>query len=154
MVKVFVIYDSKYGNTKLVAQKVSEGLSSWGAEANLGYIKEISPEQTLEYDALILGAPNHMGRPSRTMKNFINHIATLSLKDKKVVIFGTYSGKIRELDRAVRKTEMMVRERLPKLTLVSLSLSVRVNGVSGPVVEEELPKCVEFGKALASPLSD
>ncbi len=40
MVKVFVFYDSKYGNTKLVAEKIAEGLKSEGVEADLSYVKE------------------------------------------------------------------------------------------------------------------
>jgi hypothetical protein len=42
--------------------------------------------------------------------------------------------------------------RAPKLNLISPELSVRVNGVTGPVVEGELPKCVDFGKKIAGQL--
>lgn len=152
MAKVFVFYDSKYGNTKLAAEKVAEGLRGGDVDVDLGYIKEVSPEHALDYDALVLGAPNHMGRPSQAMKKFINHLSTLGLKNKKVAVFGTYSGKVRLLDRAVKKMEKMVQEKLPSLTLISPSLSVRVNGVSGPVVDGELPKCVDFGRALVAQL--
>ena len=36
MVSVFVFYDSKYGNTKLVAEKIAEGLKSEGVTVELG----------------------------------------------------------------------------------------------------------------------
>ncbi len=152
MVKAFVFYDSKYGNTKLCAEKVAEGLRSGGVEVDLGYVKEVSPEHALDYDVLVLGAPNHMGRPSQTMKKFVNQLSALGLKGKKVAVLGTYSGKVRLLDRAVRKMGWMVQEKLPGLILVSPSLSVRINGVSGPVVEGELPKCIDFGKAIVAKL--
>jgi flavorubredoxin len=152
MVRTFVFYDSKYGNTKLCAEKVAEGLRSGGVEVDLGHVKEVSPERALDYGALVLGAPNHMGRPSQTMKKFVNQLAVLELKRKKVAVFGTYSGRVRLLDRSVRKMERMVQEKLSGLTLVSTSLSVRVNGVSGPVMEGELPKCLDFGKALIDQL--
>ncbi len=152
MIKAFVFYDSKYGNTKSCAEKVAEGLRSGGVEVELGHVKGLSPEHALDYDVLVLGAPNHMGRPSQTMKKFVNQLVRLGLKGKKVAVFGTYSGKVRLLDRAVRKMERMVQEKLPGLKLVSPSLSVRVNGVSGPVVDGELPKCVNFGKALIAQL--
>ena len=151
MVKAFVFYDSKYGNTKLAAEKVAEGLRGGGVEVDLGYIKEVSAEHALDYDGLVLGAPNHMGRPSQAMKNFISHLATLGLKNKKVAVFGTYAGKER-YDRAVRQMEKMVKEKMSSVTLILPSLSVRVNGVSGPVVDGELPKCVDFGKTLAAQL--
>ena len=152
MVKVFVFYDSKYGNTKLAAEKVAEGLRGGGVEVDLGYIKEVSAEHALDYDVLVLGAPNHMGRPSQAMKNFISQLSAVGLKNKKVAVFGTYAGKVRVLDRAVRKMERMVQEKMSSLTLISPSLSVRVNGVSGPVVDGELPKCVDFGRALVAQL--
>ncbi len=150
MVRVFVFYDSKYGNTKLAAEKIAEGMRDEGAEVDLGYIKEVTAEHALDYDSLVLGAPNHMGRPSQTMKKFVNRLSELGLKGKKVAVFGTYSGKARSPDRSVSKMERMVQEKLPNLSLISLSLSVRVKGVSGPVVDGELPKCVDFGKALAA----
>jgi flavorubredoxin len=151
MAKVFVFYDSKYGNTKLAAEKVAEGLRSGGVTVDLGYIKEVNPEHALDYDALVLGMPNHMGRPSQAMKKFVNQLATLGLKNKKVAVFGTYAGKER-YDRAVKTIEKMVQDKMPNLTLILPSLSVRVNGVSGPVVDGELPKCVDFGKALVNKL--
>ncbi len=152
MVRVFVFYDSKYGNTKLVAEKIAEGMRNGGVEVDLGYVKEVTAEHALDYDSLVLGAPNHMGRPSQTMKKFINHLSSFGLKNKKVAVFGTYSGKLRVLDRSVRKMERMVQEKLPNLTLISPSLSVRVKSVSGPIVDGELPKCVDFGKALVAQL--
>jgi flavodoxin len=152
MVKAFVFYDSKYGNTKLAGEKIAEGLGGGGVEVDLGYIKEVNPEHALDYDVMVLGAPNHMGKPSQAMKNFINHLAPLGLTNKKVAVFGTYAGKVRLLERAVRKKERMVQDKLPSTTLISPSLSVRVNGVSGPEVDGELPKCVSFGRVLVAQL--
>lgn len=93
-----------------------------------------------------------MGRPSRAMKHFIDYLTAADLKATKVAIFGTYAGRVRPVDRAVKKLEAMVQIKLPNLKLVLPGLSVRVNGVKGPVMEEELPKCVEFGKAIAAQL--
>jgi flavorubredoxin len=152
MVRVFVFYDSKYGNTKLAAEKVAEGLHGKDVEVDLGYVKEVSPEHALDYDALVLGAPNHMGRPSWTMKKFVGKLAKQGLKAKKVAVFGTYAGTARLVDRAVKKLGKMVEEKLPNLTLVSPSLSVRVVRIPGPIAEGELPKCVDFGKALGAQL--
>jgi flavorubredoxin len=150
--KVIIFYDSKYGNTRLVAEKIAEGLKSEGATVELSYVKEPMINGAVNVDALVLGAPNHMGRPSRTMKKFIDTLAGVDLKTGKVAVFGTYSGRERSQDRAERKLEKLVAEKLPRLKMVVPGLSVRVNGVSGPVVEEELPKCVQFGKAMAAQL--
>ncbi|MCJ7635427.1 hypothetical protein MUP77_23935, partial [Candidatus Bathyarchaeota archaeon] len=63
-------------------------------------------------------------------------------------VFGTYSGRERTVDRAVRKLEKMVEKKFPKLNLISPGLSIRVNGIPGPLAEGELPKCVDFGKKI------
>jgi len=152
-VKVFVAYDSKYGNTKLAAESILKGINEIeGIEAAIGYVNEINAEEVADYDLIVLGAPNHMGRPSRTIKKFVDKLTELDLKAKYVAIFGTYAGRIRTIDRAVKKLEKIVEKKLPNIKLISPSLSVRVNGVTGPIVEGELPKCVAFGKKIASQL--
>lgn len=151
--KVFIIYDSKYGNTKTVAENILEGLKQVeGIEAAVGYAKEADFQSLVCYHALIVGAPNHMGRPSRTMKKFIDTLAELDLKAKNVAVFGTYSGRKRPVDRAVKKLEITLGKKLPNLKLLSPSLSVRVKGVTGPVVEGELTKSKEFGNRIAHQL--
>ena len=153
MVKVFVVYDSKYGNTKLVAEKILEGIREFGGiETAIGYVKEIDIGKVADSDAIVLGAPNHMGRPSRTMKKFIDRLAELDLKAKNVAVFGTYSGRARPMDRAVKKLEKMAKKKLPNLNQISPGLSIKVNGIPGPIVEGELPKCVDFGKKIATQL--
>ena len=153
MVKVFILYDSKYGNTKLVAEKIAEGLKIKEATVNAGYVREVGLDEAICSDLIVLGAPNHMGRPSRTMKRFIDYLATADLKATKVAVFGTYAGRARPIDRAVKKLESMVQARLPNLKLVLPGLSVRVNGMKGPDIDGELPRCVEFGSAIAAQLS-
>jgi menaquinone-dependent protoporphyrinogen IX oxidase len=148
-VKIFVAYDSKHGNTKLAAENILEGMrETGGVEITIGYVKETDLKDVAEFDAIVLGAPNHMGRPSRTMKKFVDKLAELDLKAKHVAVFGTYAGRIREVDRAVKKLETMGKKKLPKLSLILPGLSVRVNGIKGPLVNGELPKCVEFGKNI------
>ena len=153
MAKVFVFYDTKYGNTKLAAEKIVEGMREIeGIETDIGYVKEISVGNVADYDAIVLGAPNHMGRPSRTMKKFVDRLAELDLKAKNAAVFGTYAGKERLVDRAVKKLGKMVEKKLPNLTLISPGLSIRVNGIPGPLVEGELPKCKDFGRRIANQL--
>jgi len=152
--KVFVIYDSKYGNTKTVAENILEGLKQVeGIEAAFSYTKEVDFQSLVCYNALIRGAPNHMGRPSWTMKNFIDKLAELDLKAKNVAIFGTYSGRKRPVDRAVKKLKIILGKKLPYLKIFSPSLSIRVKGVTGPVAEGELTKSKEFGNRVAKQLS-
>lgn len=63
-------------------------------------------------------------------------------------IFGTYAGKPR-VDRAVKKFHKMVKNKLPNLNLIlPPGLSVNVRRKRDPLVEDELPKCMDFRKEL------
>jgi len=151
--KIFVIYDTKYGNTKLAAEKVLQGISTASDfETKIGYVKEINPAELVDYDVLVIGAPNHMGGPSRTMKKFVDQLSHVDLKAKNVAVFGTYSGTERSPDRAVKKLELIMKKKFPNVNLILPGLSVRVNGIPGPIVEGELPRCVGFGKRIANQL--
>lgn len=153
MVKVLVCYDSKYGNTKLAAEKIQEGLKQVeGIETTIYSVKEIELANLNDFDAIVLGAPNHMGRPSRTMKKFVNKLSELNPQIKDAAIFGTYAGKTR-VDRAVKKLQKMVQNKLPNVNVIlQPGLSVKVRRIHGPVVEGELRRCIEFGKKIATHL--
>lgn len=52
--KVFIVYDSKYGNTKIAAENILIGLKQVeGIEAEISYVKEVDSQRVGSYDALI-----------------------------------------------------------------------------------------------------
>jgi len=151
LMKVFVVYDTKYGNTKLVAEKIVEGIKEVeGIETAISDVEEVELEKVADSDAILIGGPNHMGRPSRTISKFIDKLGKLDLKAKWVAVFDTYLG--RDFEKAVKKMEKRIGEKVPGLKLITSGLSIRVGGMKGPIVEEELPKCKEFGKKIADQL--
>jgi flavodoxin I len=152
--KSFIVYDSKYGNTKTVAEKIMQALTDEGIETDIGYAKEVEPQKLLCFDALIFGSPNHMGKPSRTITKFLDSLVEIQLNAKAAAVFDTYFQRERNFGKAMRKLEKHISQRLPDVALVTPGLSVRVAGVNGPIVEGELPKAKEFGKKLAERLKD
>jgi len=153
VVKVFVVYDSKYGNTKKVAEEIVEGLKEVGGiETSISYVKEADLEGVADADALIVGAPNHMGNPSMAIKKFIDKLAKLNLKAKGIAFFDTYYAKKKNFEKALKKMEKRVNTKRPDLKLIMPGLSIKVNDVSGPIAEGELPKCRDFGRKIASQL--
>jgi len=150
---IFVVYDSKYGNTKLSAETIAEGMRDVaGVEASVSSVKEVDMEVIAGCEALVLGAPNHMAKPSRTIMKFVDGLVRVDLKVKYVAVFGTYSGRVRDPDRAVRKMEKSLEKKLPRINFISPSLSVRVHGVTGPIFEGELSRCRDFGRRIANQL--
>jgi menaquinone-dependent protoporphyrinogen IX oxidase len=81
--KVLIIYDSKYGSTKIVAENILNGIKQVeGIDTAIYYAKEVDPQIITSYDALVIGAPNHMANPSRTMKKFVEKLAEPTLTPK------------------------------------------------------------------------
>ncbi len=151
--KVFVIFDSKYGNTERAAQQIANGIKEVGAaDVDLSHVKNVNLQKLFEYDALVFGAPNHMGRPSRTMTKFIDSLEAVPLKAKHAAVFDTYFSKPRNCGKAMRQMEQRLGEKLPALKLIVPGISLKVEGVNGPLAEGELPKCKEFGKMVADQL--
>jgi len=54
------------------------------------------------------------------------------------------------MERKVKKMEKKIGEKVPGLKLAAPGLSIRVEGMKGPIVEGELPKCKEFGIKVAT----
>jgi flavodoxin len=153
LIRVFVVYDTKYGNTKQVAEKIVEGINASGdVKVALSYVKEVNPADLANYDAILIGAPNHMGKPTRTISKFVDELAKLDLKDKQVAVFDTYFQRQRNFEKAMKKLEKNVTKKLPSWKLLTAGLSIKVTGINGPIAEGELPKCVEFGKKIAEQL--
>ncbi|UCC58320.1 MAG: flavodoxin domain-containing protein, partial [Candidatus Bathyarchaeum sp.] len=80
MVKVFVVYDTKYGNTKLVAETIVEGMREVGEiETAISDVEEVDLERVADYDAILIGSPNHWGGPVRGIKKLIDKLGKLDL---------------------------------------------------------------------------
>jgi flavorubredoxin len=150
-VKVFVVYDTKYGNTKLVAEKIVEGMREVeGIETAISDVEEVDLERVADYDAILIGSPNHWGGPVRGIKKLIDKLGKLDLKARWVAVFDTYIKG--DFEKAVKKMEKRINEKVPRLKLIVPGLSIKVGDMKGPIVDGELPKCKEFGKKIADQL--
>jgi flavorubredoxin len=148
LVKVIIVYDSKYGNTKIAAEKISEGLRTVkGIEVELEKVDDVDIHKITDYDLIVIGSPNHIGGPTRGIKKFIDKLSELDLKNKATAAFDTYIGK--DFQKTVRKIEEKLTKVASKLKILSPGLSIRVKGMKGPIVEDELVECEKFGSALA-----
>jgi len=151
LARVYIVYDTKYGNTKLVAEKIAEGIKDQkGLEIDIADVKQVNLKKMQEADAILIGAPNHMGNPSRTITRFIDDLDKLKLKAKGAAVFDTYMG--RDFEKAAKKMENKLREKAPALKLMTPGLSIRVDEAKGPIAEGELPKAIDFGKKIATQL--
>jgi len=150
LAKVIVVYESKYGNTKLVAETIAEGMREVeGTEADVSEVKRVDLSKVPNYDAILLGSPNHLGGPTGGIKRFINKLGKLPLEGKFFAAFNTYLLD-KSFEQATKKLEKRIRDKVPGAKLAAPGLSIRVQGMKGPISEGELPKCKEFGKKIAT----
>lgn len=151
--KVIVTYESKYGNTKLVAEAIAEGMREVsGVETVLSELSEVDLDKLIDYDAILIGSPNHMGSATRGIRKFIDKIGKLNLEGKLTAVFDTCIA--RDFEKAVKKMEKQIGEKVHGLKLVVSGLSIKVEGMKGPIVEGELPRCKDFGVKIATRLKD
>ncbi|MFX1606006.1 MAG: flavodoxin family protein [Promethearchaeota archaeon] len=150
--KVLVAFDTKYGNTETVAKTIVEGIkSAEGIEVALSNMKKVDFKKLDGYDAMLVGCPTHFGGPTRGAKKFIDKLGKLELKGKKIAVFDTYIKE--DFEKSVKKMEERINEKSPGLQLLLPGLSIQVGDMKGPILEEELPKCREFGKRVATQLT-
>lgn len=151
MVRVFVVYDTKHGNTRIVAENIVDGLEeAGGIETALSDVEAVDPNNMPDFDAILIGSPNHVGRPARSISRFIDRLGRIEMTGKKVAVFDTYLGG--DFNKVVKKMEGRIRDKVPSLNLISPGLSIRVDEMKGPIAEGELPKCRDFGRNIADQL--
>jgi len=151
MVKVLVVYDTKHGNTRLVAENILDGLKEVeGITASINDVENVDVENLPHFDAILIGSPNHFGGPARSIRAFIDKLGKLDMAGKQAAVFDTYLGD--DFNKAVRKMEDRIGEKVPSLKLITSGLSIRVEGMKGPISEGEFPKCRDFGRKIANQL--
>lgn len=84
-----------------------------------------------------------MGSHTKSVKNFINKLSKNPSKITSFAVFDTYASK--DFEKAVKKMEKQINEKIPDLEKATSGLSIKVEGIKGPITEEDLPKCKEFG---------
>jgi len=85
MTRVLIVYSTDYGNTKKMADAITEGVRSTGAEALILEADKATQDDVLSSHGLILGSPVHMGSPDWRMKKFIDTVCSpLWMKDAMV----------------------------------------------------------------------
>ncbi len=93
--KVLIAYFSQSGNTKKMAESISEGAKSVeGVEVKLLSIEEVTTQELTEASAIILGSPVYNSNPAPQVLEFINSwpFEGRPLKDKIGAAFATGGG--------------------------------------------------------------
>lgn len=151
MKKAIIIYESVYGNTEQIAIAIAEGIRHSGnIECVVTKTGGIHTDELANYDAILLGCPNHNQEPALNMMKFIDRAHIVPLEGKIGAAFDTYTGGNKGV--AVSKLEKVIRDRLTGIDLVVDGLSAKVDGRTGPLSEGELELAQDFGKEIGKRL--
>lgn len=85
--KTLIIYDSMFGNTKLVAEAMAGAFVA--SDTRILNVSEASLADLKAIDLLIVGAPTHGGRPKPSTQAFLKQIPADTLKGASVAAFDT-----------------------------------------------------------------
>ncbi len=85
MAKGIVIYYSRTGNTRMMAQIIAEAMNGEGLLTECLSVEKVRYEDLLEYEAIVIGSPTYYGQMAAPIKELI---------DDSVKIHSKLDGKI------------------------------------------------------------
>jgi flavodoxin len=153
-----VVYDSYYGNTKIVAQAIAEELEAEGHEVELRSLRERHPEPS-GGDFMFLGSPVRMGSVSGRVKRYVNKLDQDAWKDKPIVVFTTILMLPKDATDAQKKSQdtwdigagRKLRDLAKSrgLNAVDNHLWIKVKGMKGPLVETGVDETRQFTRDIS-----
>jgi flavodoxin len=94
-VKAIVVYNTRSGNTKELAEKMKIVLVKYNHKCDVFRDKEIkkTPEIVEKYDVVAIGSPTHGNAPARSpFRGLVKEIVKRRIDGKKLICFATSAG--------------------------------------------------------------
>lgn len=93
MVKAIVIYYSRGGNTRRLAEMITTALKEENVEVCMKSVSDVKVEELLQYDGIAIGSPTYYGQMAGEVKTFLDETVKLHGKlDGKVGLAFTTAG--------------------------------------------------------------
>ncbi len=144
MPKVAIIYDSRSGNTAMMAKAIEEGLRQAGVEVILKRAANASASDLMDVDAVVLGSPTYHHDLMASMKTFLFEMEKANLRGKAGAAFGSY-GWSGESVQMIADTMKHIFE----MNIVEPGLRI----MRRPT-EADLKQCQEFGKKIGQKIKE
>lgn len=138
--KALVVFDSNFGNTKVIAQTIAQGL---GLDAREVHVSEIKLEELVGLELLVVGSPIIGWKHTENMKAFLDKIA--SLKGISAAAFDTRVKLFIHGDAAGKMTKKL---ELLGATIVAEPMFFYVKGKEGPLLDGEMERASTWSKVL------
>jgi len=76
MAKAIVIYYSRSGNTKQMAQIIAKAMKESGLPTECKSVEKTKPDELLDYDAIVIGSPTYYGQMAGPIKQLFDNMVT------------------------------------------------------------------------------
>jgi flavodoxin len=150
--KGIIVFDTSHGNTRKIAEIISETLKESGTEGDLFYAKDVKKLSAKEYDFLILGSPTKFWTMTLAMRRFLGKVKRKEWANKPFAAFDTEDAENIERKRgsagekiAEKLTRKQMKQLLPVLKAVVL-------GWKGPLQEGEIERTKQYAREFATKL--
>ncbi len=76
MAKAIVIYHSRSGNTKEMAQIIAKAMNDSELPTECRPVNDVSPDEIFSYDAIVIGSPTYYGQMAAPIKQLIDDLVS------------------------------------------------------------------------------
>ena len=152
--KGIVVYDTSYGNTKKVAETITETLKESGIEVDLSDVKDVKKLNAKDYNFLVLGSPTKFGTMSFAIKGFLGKVKSEEWMNKPFVAFDTENPENVEKKQGSAGEKIAAKLMEKKMNQLAPVLKALVHEMKGPLLEGEVERTKEYAKGLAAKLKE
>lgn len=143
MAKVLIVYTTRTGETKRIAELVAEGVRLSAMEANVVNVNDIKSEKDLQgYDGFVFGSATYHGDMMQKMKTMLFMGEKAGLEGKAGGAFGAFGWSGEAPDRIFDTMRNIF-----KMDMVSSSLRLKSSALGGGVQMAQ-----EYGREVAQKL--
>ncbi|MFH1977499.1 MAG: flavodoxin domain-containing protein [Pseudomonadota bacterium] len=143
MPKALIVFASRTGETRQIAELIGEGLRFSGAEVSLFNVNEIKKESSLDgYDAYVFGSATYHGDMMQGMKTFLFLAEKAHLTGKKGGAFGAFGWSGEAPDRIFNTMKNIF-----NMDMVGGSLRLKSSSLGGGITMAQ-----DYGREIAKKL--
>lgn len=152
MAEKLVVYDSYFGNTEKVAQKIAGAIAGQAKKVNA-----VSEEDLADLKVLFVGSPTRAFRPTPAILTFISSLDSAQMPKVKTAAFDTRipedqtdSGFLRLMISLFGYADKKIAKKLQNkgATLALESEGFGVSDTEGPLLEGELERAESWAKQI------
>ena len=144
MAKAIIIYDTRSGNTGMMAKAIEEGMKEAGVQVSSKGTVNATAVDIKDVDAVILGAPTYHHDLIASMKTFLFEMEKADLKGKLGASFGSYGW-------SGESVQMMTETMKHIFGMNVIEPGLKMLRRPG---EDGLKQCREFGRKIAEKIKE